>query len=89
MKLLPALVVTKVIGIELNSPVKEMASVELWVGLTRKVILSPTFKEFRNVMYDYHIKGLDILVSETKAGKQAVAKSLMLLDNLTQLHLLL
>ena len=44
MKLLPALVVTKVIGIELNSPVKEMASVELWVGLTRKVILSPTFQ---------------------------------------------
>ena len=26
-------------------------------------------------MYDYHIKGLDIMVNETKAGKEAVAKS--------------
>ena len=47
-------------------------------------ILSPTFKEFRNVMYDYHIKGLDVLVSETKAGKEAVAKSLMMLDQMNR-----
>ena len=47
-------------------------------------ILSATFKEFRNVMYDYHIKGLDIMVSETKAGKEAVAKSLMMLDQMNR-----
>ena len=45
-------------------------------------ILSTTFKEFRNVMYDYHIKGLDIMVNETKSGKEAVAKSLMMLDQM-------
>ena len=47
-------------------------------------ILSTTFKEFRNVMYDYHIKGLDIMVNETKAGKEAVAKSLMMLDQMNR-----
>ena len=47
-------------------------------------ILSTTFKEFRNVMYDYHIKGLDVMVSETKAGKEAVAKSLMMLDQMNR-----
>ena len=47
-------------------------------------ILSTTFKEFRNVMYDYHIKGLDIMVNETKAGKEAVTKSLMMLDQMNR-----
>ena len=47
-------------------------------------ILSTTFKEFRNVMYDYHIKGLDIMVNETKSGKEAVAKSLMMLDQMNR-----
>ena len=47
-------------------------------------ILSTTFKEFRNVMYDYHIKGFDIMVNETKAGKEAVAKSLMMLDQMNR-----
>ena len=47
-------------------------------------ILSTTFKEFRNVMYDYHIKGLDIMVNETKAVKEAVAKSLMMLDQMNR-----
>ena len=47
-------------------------------------ILSTTFKEFRNVMYDYHIKGLDIMVNETKAAKEAVTKSLMMLDQMNR-----
>ena len=47
-------------------------------------ILSTTFKEFRNVMYDYHIKGLDIMANETKAGKEAVTKSLMMLDQMNR-----
>ena len=47
-------------------------------------ILSTTFKEYRNVMYDYHIKGLDIMVNETKAAKEAVTKSLMMLDQMNR-----
>ena len=42
-------------------------------------ILSTTYREFRNVMYDYHLKGLDRLVSEPKAAKEAISKALMLL----------
>ena len=45
-------------------------------------ILSPTYKEYRNVMYNYHIKGLDIMVNEPKAGKESIAKSIMLLDQM-------
>lgn len=47
-------------------------------------ILSTTFKEYRNVMYDYHIKGLDIMVNESKAGKESVAKSIMMLDQMNR-----
>ncbi len=47
-------------------------------------ILSTTFKEYRNVMYDYHIKGLDIMVNESKAAKESVAKSIMMLDQMNR-----
>ena len=47
-------------------------------------ILSTTFKEYRNVMYDYHIKGLDIMVNESKAAKEAIAKSIMMLDQINR-----
>ena len=47
-------------------------------------ILSTSFKEYRNVMYDYHIKGLDIMVNESKAGKESVAKSIMMLDQMNR-----
>ena len=33
-------------------------------------------------MYNYHIKGLDIMVNEPKAGKESIAKSIMLLDQM-------
>ncbi|HZW62998.1 MAG TPA: DUF4835 family protein [Flavobacteriaceae bacterium] len=39
-------------------------------------LLSPTFKEFRSAMYSYHIKGLDIMHSSPKDGKQAVADAI-------------
>lgn len=39
-------------------------------------VLSDTYKEFRNVLYDYHRNGLDIMNSDTKAGKLAIAQSL-------------
>ena len=47
-------------------------------------ILSPTFKEFRNIMYDYHIKGMDIMVNEPKAAKESVSKSLMILNQMNR-----
>ena len=47
-------------------------------------ILSTTFKEFRNVMYDYHIKGLDIMVNEPKAAKEYISKSIMMLDRMNK-----
>lgn len=36
-------------------------------------LLSPTFKEFRTVMYDYHRKGLDVMAENEKKGKEVVA----------------
>ncbi|WP_194768558.1 DUF4835 family protein [Tamlana sp. I1] len=39
-------------------------------------ILSPTYKEFRSVMYDYHRKGLDEMSVNVKAGKEAISESL-------------
>jgi hypothetical protein len=39
-------------------------------------ILSPTFKEFRSVIYNYHRKGLDVMSTDVKAGKEAISKAL-------------
>lgn len=39
-------------------------------------VLSTTFKEFRNVIYDYHRLGLDEMSNDTKKGKEAVVTSL-------------
>jgi hypothetical protein len=41
-------------------------------------ILSPTFKEYRQVMYNYHRKGLDAMSSNVKEGKEQIAASLKL-----------
>lgn len=38
-------------------------------------MLSPTYKEFREVVYDYHRKGLDQMSDNAKAGKDAIAAS--------------
>ena len=45
-------------------------------------ILSPTFKEFRSVLLEYHLKGLDLMANNVKDGKTAVATALSELDNL-------
>lgn len=37
-------------------------------------ILSPTFKEFRSVMYNYHRNGLDVMAENDKKGKEAILK---------------
>ncbi|GGZ67522.1 type IX secretion system protein PorD [Algibacter mikhailovii] len=39
-------------------------------------ILSPTFKEYREVLYDYHRMGLDRMSENVKTGKDAIASSL-------------
>lgn len=36
-------------------------------------LLSPTFKEFRTVMYNYHRNGLDIMAQDDRKGKEAIA----------------
>lgn len=39
-------------------------------------IMSPTFKEYRSVMYDYHRNGLDLMSEDPKRGKEAVANAI-------------
>ncbi|RIA10008.1 uncharacterized protein DUF4835 [Flavobacteriaceae bacterium MAR_2010_72] len=39
-------------------------------------VLSPTFKEFRTVMYNYHINGLDIMSDNAKKGKTQIAEAI-------------
>ena len=39
-------------------------------------LLSPTFKEFRQVMYSYHRKGLDAMSDNVKEGKEQIEAAL-------------
>ena len=39
-------------------------------------VMSPTFKEFREVMYTYHREGLDVMSENTKKGKEEIASAL-------------
>lgn len=39
-------------------------------------ILSPTFKEYRDVVYSYHKEGLDVMSENVKQGKEQIATSL-------------
>ncbi|WP_341214802.1 DUF4835 family protein [uncultured Wocania sp.] len=40
-------------------------------------VLSPTFKEYRDVMYNYHITGLDVMSEDAKGGKEQIAEALI------------
>lgn len=40
-------------------------------------VLSPTFKEYRDVLYNYHINGLDVMNENAKAGKEQIADALI------------
>ncbi|WP_159024167.1 DUF4835 family protein [Formosa sp. L2A11] len=40
-------------------------------------MVSPTYKEYREVMYKYHRDGLDKMSTDLKAGKQAIASSII------------
>lgn len=39
-------------------------------------ILSPTFKEYRDVIYNYHREGMDTMADNVKLGKEQIASSL-------------
>lgn len=39
-------------------------------------IMSPTFKEFREVMYTYHRGGMDVMAENNKKGKEEIAMAL-------------
>ena len=45
-------------------------------------VLSPTFKEFRTVLFAYHLQGLDLMADNVKEGKSGVATALTQLDAL-------
>ena len=47
-------------------------------------VLSPTFKEFHSVLFNYHFNGLDVMVKDVKAAKTALVSSLMELDRLNK-----
>lgn len=44
-------------------------------------ILSPVYKDYRDVLYSYHLKGLDMMSDDAKEAKKNMAKSLMKLQN--------
>lgn len=47
-------------------------------------MLSPTYKEFRSVMYDYHINGLDVMADNPKNGKEKIASTMNDLNTMNQ-----
>lgn len=47
-------------------------------------ILSPTFKQFRTVMYNYHRRGLDAMSTNTKNGKKEIAIALGYFSNMNR-----
>ncbi|MEZ4792069.1 MAG: DUF4835 family protein [Gelidibacter sp.] len=47
-------------------------------------MLSPTYKEFRSVMYNYHINGLDVMADNPKSGKEKIASEMNDLNTMNQ-----
>ena len=45
-------------------------------------IMSPTYKEFRNVLYSYHIEGLDGMNQNPNTGKGEIVSALLQLEDL-------
>lgn len=45
-------------------------------------IMSPTYKQFRIAMYNYHIKGLDKMSSQKKQSKMLIAKTVLSLKQI-------
>jgi hypothetical protein len=47
-------------------------------------VLSETYKEYREVMYKYHLKGLDTFAKDAKAGKIILKNHISLFEELNQ-----
>lgn len=47
-------------------------------------VLSPTFKEFHSVLFNYHFKGLDLMAKNVKDAKTAVVSAVMELESLNK-----
>lgn len=47
-------------------------------------ILSPTFKEYRDVVYSYHREGLDVMSENIKIGKEQIATSLKAFETMNR-----
>ena len=47
-------------------------------------LLSPTFKEIRSTMYNYHIAGLDVMAEDPKQGKTKIIEQLSELDKINR-----
>ncbi|MGJ8593689.1 MAG: DUF4835 family protein [Aquaticitalea sp.] len=47
-------------------------------------ILSPTYKEYRSVLYEYHMNGLDVMSDNQKAGKEKIATLMSDLNTMNQ-----
>ncbi|MDA9335159.1 DUF4835 family protein [Flavobacteriaceae bacterium] len=45
-------------------------------------ILSPTFKEFRTVLFGYHLQGLDLMATDVKQAKSAIVEALTQFESL-------
>jgi hypothetical protein len=46
--------------------------------------MSPTYKEFRDVMYKYHLEGLDHMNSDAKKAKTAISLALTDLETMNR-----
>lgn len=47
-------------------------------------IMSPTYKEYRSVLYNYHIGGLDVMHQGAKKAKEKVAAAIMEFQNMNR-----
>ena len=45
-------------------------------------ILSPAYKDYRDILYTYHLKGLDLMSDNKKEAKKNIADALMRLQNI-------
>jgi hypothetical protein len=45
-------------------------------------ILAPIYQDFRNVLYEYHLKGLDTMSSNKKEGKNALTNTILKMQNI-------
>jgi len=45
-------------------------------------ILAPIYQDFRNVLYEYHLKGLDTMSSNKKEGKNSLTNTILKMQNI-------